>query len=72
MAKGKRKFVLEITETEGLTLGELANSLSRVAAGLQTGHQSLEEGNVHDTTRKAIGRYKWVRQLAVGPDGKPL
>ena len=63
MGKGKRKFVLENTETDGLTEGELTRALSRLAGHIHSGRCSLEGGALRDSAGKAIGTYKWVTQL---------
>ena len=68
MSKGKRKFVIEITETFGLTELELNSALMRLAGGLQSGRNSIERGVLRDSANRVIGSYKWVDQL---PAPKP-
>lgn len=63
MARGKRKFVVEITETRDLTGDELAKSLSRLAGGLSSGRNSIEHGVIRDSGGTIIGRYSWMDQL---------
>ena len=63
--KGKRKFVVEITETSGLTGDELSKALSRLAGGLASGRNSIEQGALRDSTGRIIGIYKWVTQMAI-------
>lgn len=62
MAKGKRKFCVEITETSGLTGDELAKALSRLAGGLSSGRNSIETGSLRNSAGQIIGAYKWVTQ----------
>lgn len=66
--KGNRKFVLEITETFGLTELELNSAIMRLAGGLQSGRNSIERGAVRNSTGAVIGHYKWINQL---PAPKP-
>lgn len=63
MAKGKRKFVVEITETFGLTELELNSALMRLAGGLQSGRNSIERGALRDSKGSVIGTYSWKDQL---------
>jgi hypothetical protein len=63
MPKGKRKFVVEITETFGLTELELNSALMRLAGGLQSGRNSIEKGILRDSKGLRIGTYKWVDQI---------
>ena len=63
MARGKRKFVVEITETSGLTGEELAKALSRLAGGLSSGRNSIEHGPVRNSGGAIIGTYSWKDQL---------
>lgn len=65
MPKGKRQFVLSITETEGLTEGELTGALSRVAGQIKSGRLRIESGIVRDSTGKIIGGYRWVSSIPV-------
>jgi len=62
MARGKRKFVVEITETSGLTGDELSKALSRLAGGLASGRNSIETGTLRNSAGQSIGIYKWVNQ----------
>lgn len=55
----KRKFVLEITETDGLTAGELTKALSRLSGTLSNGHSHIERGFVRNSAGKFIGSYFW-------------
>jgi hypothetical protein len=63
MSKGKRKFVVEITETFGLTELELNSAIMRLAGGLQSGRNSVERGVLRDSHSNVIGNYKWVDQI---------
>jgi hypothetical protein len=69
MAKGKRKFVVEITETFGLTELELNSALMRLAGGLQSGRNSVEKGTLRDSKGQVIGGYRWVDQMAIPQPG---
>lgn len=57
-----RKFVLEITETAGVTIGELTRAVSRTAGRIDSGRSALETGSVRDNGGKVIGRYYWEDQ----------
>lgn len=63
MAKGKRKFVLEITETTGLTEDDLTKALSRLSSSMHTGRSSIESGRVFNAAGDQIGYYGWRDQL---------
>jgi hypothetical protein len=55
-----RKFVLEITETGKLTVGELTRAISRTAGLIDVGRLQLEGGPVRNTAGQVIGSYKWA------------
>lgn len=63
MPKGKRKFFIELTETQELNVGELTRALSRLAGHLDNGRKSLEGGFVTDSNGVRIGTYGWRTQL---------
>jgi hypothetical protein len=74
MARGKRKFVVEITETQGLTEGELTKVLMRLAGSLASGRASIEGGKLRDSRNYVIGSYSWKDQPTWPPPaqaGKP-
>lgn len=54
----KRKFVLEITETDDLSITQLGAALQRTGASLATGSYPVEEGWVYGGGR-LLGRYGW-------------
>lgn len=62
MARGERKFVIEIDQTAGLTAGELTKALSRLAGNLNNGRSQLEGGPILASNHAIIGRYSWVPQ----------
>lgn len=63
MPRGKRKFVLEITDTEALTTGDLERALSGLAGAIHSGRASIESGCIRNKAGKVIGGYKWVDQM---------
>lgn len=67
MPKGKRKFVVEVTETSGLSGEELSRALSRLSARLSRGTASIERGFVVGDDNHAIGNYRWVDQMVIPP-----
>lgn len=68
MARGKRKFIVEITETLPLTAGELESALSRLAGRLHNGTASIESGDVLNSRNSVIGTYRWEPQEQAGPE----
>lgn len=69
MARGKRKFVVEITETREITVEEISAALNRFAAHLKRGTASIETGSLYDRQGHQIGHYKWLDQFAL--PGRP-
>lgn len=65
-----RNFVLVITETPGLSFGELTAALSRTAANLSAGRALISGGLVRNSEGKIIGSYDWQdRELDPGETG---
>jgi hypothetical protein len=65
MPLGKRKFFVELTDTENLTVDELTKALSRLAGHISNGRAPLESGIVRDSGGAFIGTYGWRTQLVV-------
>lgn len=67
MARGKRKFVVEITETSEITVDQITQALARLSNRLHRGVSPLEGGVLNDQSGHKIGTYKWLDQFAVMP-----
>lgn len=62
MPRGKRKFVIEITETRDITVGEISKALTRLGAKMHIGTSAMERGFVIGDENHVIGNYSWKDQ----------